>query len=238
MAIREIVDGRGRRFSILDDDQGVEIELCFGDKWAAESRAKELGVSRKEVDGSFIAHKVTAREEDAASCGVPQRKILRERGEGVFEPLTSVEAPAPPVSATNPTNLPVDDFGNVLDGEELKDVEPKTAVILNEQHSLLPAQTALLDAKFGAGGWKIFPVPATGWTRQEIETLAVELAEPARALAVVFASPIPLLIARLAARKDLVLVFHNDRRVAKEVPDGKGGVKVIHTVAPDGWELA
>ncbi len=118
----------------------------------------------------------------------------------------------------------------------------KALVIINVSHQLLPSQVERLDATFGPGNWKRLDVPEAGWPRKKQERLASLLC--CRTL--VFASPVPLLLARSAAiRVHLdpamafwgLWVFHNDTRVAKEVPDGKGGVKVIHTVANTGWEL-
>ena len=117
----------------------------------------------------------------------------------------------------------------------------KALVVLNEQHSLLPDQKRKLDRTFG-GGWEIFPVPAEGWTRDQMEVEIHLRLEEFRGV-VVFASPIPLLIKLCTLSMALldipwgVMLFHNDRRVAKEVPDGKGGTKIIHTIAPEGWEL-
>ena len=116
-----------------------------------------------------------------------------------------------------------------------------TLVVLNVAHKLLPAQVEQLNLRFG-DKWELFPVPEDGWTATRQSDLACELVERQ----VVFASPVPLLLARLAASKvrlDPAMafwglwIFHNDLRIAKEVPDGHGGVKVIHTVAPDGWQL-
>jgi hypothetical protein len=52
---------------------------------------------------------------------------------------------------------------------------------------------------------------------------------------VVFVSPIPAMIKRLVATKgaDEVLIFCNDKREKKELPNGK----VIYVVAQDGWYL-
>lgn len=66
--------------------------------------------------------------------------------------------------------------------------------------------------------------------------------------AVVFASPVPFLLKELSklsvfaeyhgdhaeeAERYSVLVFHNDRRDKKELPDGR----IIQTVAATGWQL-
>lgn len=119
-------------------------------------------------------------------------------------------------------------------------------VIINEQHKLLPDQHRLLNDAFPAG-WARWDIPEKGLTAEAQAAAAAELCEHP----VVIASPVPFLTARLAAikaaraQRDLFLntqinlwVFHNDKRVAKEIPDGKGGVRVIHTVSPDGWILA
>lgn len=121
----------------------------------------------------------------------------------------------------------------------------KTIVILNQSHKLLPQQQELLNSTFQ--DWEILPVPDKGWDFNRQCQLAAELCEHP----LVFASPVPFLLARVVAikaaraQRDLFLntqinlwVFHNDKRVAKEIPDGKGGVRVIHTVSPDGWILA
>lgn len=122
----------------------------------------------------------------------------------------------------------------------------KALVVFNQAHKLLPQQEELLNANFPRG-WQILPVPEEGWDFERQCELAAELCEHP----LVFASPVPFLLARVAAikaaraQRDLFLtikvdlwVFHNDSRVAREVPDGKGAVKVIHTVAPHGWILA
>ena len=128
-----------------------------------------------------------------------------------------------------------------LDGDEDEDVETPAPVlvVLNEDHLLLPAQTAALDAQFGPGSWDILPIPRAGLTLDQIRELVEELSEARWSpdQAIVFASPIPAFIS-LAHRAGLdVRVFHNDRRVAREVPDGKGGVRVIHTVSAEGWVI-
>ena len=120
-------------------------------------------------------------------------------------------------------------------------------VVINQQHKLLPDQERLLNETFTAG-WFRWDVPADGLTAEAQAAAASELS----IWPVVIASPVPFLTARLAvikamrAQRGLFLdeeaqialwVFHNDSRIAKEIPDGKGGVKVLHTVAPEGWQL-
>lgn len=139
----------------------------------------------------------------------------------------------------------------------------RAKVILNESHRLLPDQERLLNENL-PGGWELLSVPADGWDLEQqlqvVDKLRTETAP------VVLASPVPVLLGKLvssrAARREAllaeawsprcsddrarelhrvlpgpVLVLHNDSRVAREVPDGKGGVKVVHTVAPTGWQL-
>ena len=45
----------------------------------------------------------------------------------------------------------------------------KAKVVLNEQHTLMEEQTKLLNEKFGEDGWEILPVPASGWTKEQME---------------------------------------------------------------------
>jgi hypothetical protein len=127
----------------------------------------------------------------------------------------------------------------------------KAMVFINEQHKLLPEQKKILDMKYW-DNWELFSVPAEGWTLKEIDKIAETFQSGEIAI---FVSPIPALISRLAFSSGAwsfeesinhqpdsvycggVWVFHNDHRVSKEVPDGKGGVRIIKTVAPTGWQL-
>ena len=117
----------------------------------------------------------------------------------------------------------------------------KTKVVINEQHSLLPNQVEILDSKFQINGWELFKIPAEGLT------LAAQIATAGRIQenpGVVFASPVPVLLARcvaLAVEADSlggglrgsIWILHNDHREKKELPGGK----VIMTVAQTGWQL-
>ena len=115
--------------------------------------------------------------------------------------------------------------------------EGTALVFLNEQHTLLPSQEDALNARFET--WNLIRVPATGWTLSEMdETLNAILPMTN----VVFGSPIPYMIgaASSRARNEMwgVFILHNDKRCAKEVKDRETGqTKVIHTLAPDGWQL-
>lgn len=114
----------------------------------------------------------------------------------------------------------------------------KCIVVINEQHEMLQSQVDKVKRIFL--DFEYFRVPATGLTRKEIFKQVANwifMAEEDE-LTIVFVSPIPLMIGLCASEPSFITgIFHNDKRVAKEVPDGKGGVKVIHAVAPDGWEL-
>jgi len=122
-------------------------------------------------------------------------------------------------------------------------------VIINEQHTLLDVQNELLLNKFGVDGWNTLPVPAKGWTREEMD--AVMASDIFKTKTVVFVSPIPYLIKMLTAAAmanmhlpniitkysrtvESVLLMCNDTREKRELPNGK----IIFTVAKTGWYLA
>ena len=125
-------------------------------------------------------------------------------------------------------------------------MERETLVVVNEDHTLLPEQREILQNRFGTS-WKTVAVPRRGWTIKEQKKFAQSL----KGERVVFVSPIPFLLKRLAhsaacwawghelsGPADSVyceecLVFTNDHREAKELPDGR----IIHVIAKTGWEL-
>lgn len=123
----------------------------------------------------------------------------------------------------------------------------KAKVIINEQHSLLPSQEEALNSQFE--GWEFYKVPAEGWTLEEmIEEVDDDLIQYNSEYAIVFASPVPYLLAHCASvsgRIDtareygsetpelFVYLFHNDVREKKELPNGK----VISVTAREGWQL-
>ena len=141
----------------------------------------------------------------------------------------------------------------------------KALVVCNAQHNLFPEQEELLSSQFGEDSWELLPIPAEGWDLLYMKDRVRYLAEWAHGVrttentpmfenstppiavgetfTLVFASPVPGLMA-LWAREMATMdgaanmsAFHNDCRVSKEVPDGKGGVRLIKTVAPTGWVL-
>lgn len=111
----------------------------------------------------------------------------------------------------------------------------KNQVIINEQHSLFDEQIELLNKL--VGDWERLNVPQSGWTLEEIQNIAYELYTQycKRRFTTVFASPIPAMLKEILTYcdSDNVLVFHNDTRVKKELPNGK----VIMTISPVGWQL-
>jgi len=135
---------------------------------------------------------------------------------------------------------------------EKKEIKIKAKVILNEQHSLLPDQERVLDEKFGVGNWETLPIPASGWTLEDMDNVAMSF----QGEEVVFASPVPVLIKWLSGAVEsrdtlkawglnlkhevdvsCVWVFHNDRRKAREVTLNDGQKRIIHSVAETGWKL-
>ena|SRR5690606_4092476 len=121
-------------------------------------------------------------------------------------------------------------------------------VIMNENHSLLPEQEEILEREYE--GFDILPVPAEGWTLEEMDSKVEEIStmklqEGKYYLDIVFVSPIPYMMRELT-RKEIyfvneyaeqtnrfVRIFHNDRREKKELPNGK----IIQVVAQTGWQL-
>jgi len=118
-------------------------------------------------------------------------------------------------------------------------------VIINEQHVLTQDQVRILETSFP--DFELLPIPSRGLSRADLERLAGELLRSVEA--VVFASPVPLLLAimagrcgrSLAARNDgehpsgtpPVFLFHNDSRTKSETLDGR----ISAALSPDGWEL-
>jgi len=114
----------------------------------------------------------------------------------------------------------------------------KQLVVINEQHKLMPDQIRALNEKFGEGFWERLDAPADGWTaEQQISKLAMV----GTFEGYVFASPIPFMLMEASKQAGQggrsVWVFHNDNRDKKEVDDGKGGRKLISTVAATGWQI-
>lgn len=119
-----------------------------------------------------------------------------------------------------------------------------TRIIINEQHSLNPAQGRILGERFAS--FEFVRIPAHGLTRPQQEALAEKLL--ADAWPVVFVSPVPLLLAIMAGRcgpnasarpgahpasMPQLFLFHNDVRIKTETADGR----ISSMLAPEGWEL-
>jgi hypothetical protein len=112
----------------------------------------------------------------------------------------------------------------------------KVIVILNESHHLLPDQERVLNAEFAHAEIAILHVPSSGWTLLEMRKV---IENDIGNNPVVFASPIPAMILMLVNKRagNGVYVLHNDNRVAREIRNNDGTVKIIHTVAADGWQV-
>ena len=108
----------------------------------------------------------------------------------------------------------------------------KVIVIINETHSLFPEQKNILKERFD--DVEFVTVPAEGWSLETMRDVANALqSRAAEGATIVFASPIPFLLKELAQRSKNVLVFHNDHREKKELPDGR----IVQIVAATGWRL-
>ena len=106
----------------------------------------------------------------------------------------------------------------------LQGVKKHPVVVMNEQHTLLPAQEALLPEKY-----TMVPVPASGWDLEMIRAKSDQWGSRE----VILVSPIPALMSIRAKEGLPFRVMHNDKREKKELPDGK----IISVLAKDGWEL-
>jgi len=121
----------------------------------------------------------------------------------------------------------------------------KTAVIMNEQHTLLEEQETILNDRFP--GWEYLKVPAKGWNKNEIDEVIRSLSKHGT---VIFVSPLPYMVKEMSRQAGLaeagaicpdriytsapkVLIFHNDSRTKKELPNGK----TVSVTAKTGWEL-
>ncbi len=106
-------------------------------------------------------------------------------------------------------------------------------VVINEAHTLTEQQAALI------GEHERYNLPAGGATLAQAEDMAKELASKhmfGRA-DILIVSPFPALMVKLGRRGVPYRVLHKDKRVADEVTNPDGSKKVIHHVAPDGWEI-
>ena len=109
----------------------------------------------------------------------------------------------------------------------------KAKVVISESHHLMQEQIKILNNMF-AQNWERFDVPSQGWTLSEQEIKVRELLKEQDVI--IFASPIPAMIkmcVRQSARANNVLIFHNDNRDKKELPNGR----IIMVVAKEGWQL-
>jgi len=124
----------------------------------------------------------------------------------------------------------------------------KAYVIINENHSLLPEQQRILEEKFE---YEIIPVPATGWTLEEMKKKAESICYKAAGAevqyvgqgrkvvyfpakspgnAVIFVSPIPYLLKELAVRS--IRPDYGELATYRAYD-----VLVFHNDAKKGWQL-
>lgn len=111
----------------------------------------------------------------------------------------------------------------------------ETYLVINEAHTLLPDQVRELREK-GFDNYEEIRIPKEGWDARTRLSRAHSWAR--RGGRYIFVSPEPVILGRMAYfaafRKDVaVYVFSNDRRVKKELPDGR----IVQTIAPVGWRL-
>jgi len=107
-------------------------------------------------------------------------------------------------------------------------------VIKNVTHRLFEEQQVLIEELANADEIKYLEVPADGWDLQEMNRVLENFESYAGDTKFVFVSPIPYLLKETVKRYgDQVLIFHNDRREKKELPDGR----IIQVVASKGWQL-
>ena len=108
----------------------------------------------------------------------------------------------------------------------------KAKLVINEQHKLLPNQEQVLKEE--GIEYELVKIPSDGLTIDQQFELADELSKEE---AVVFVSPVPIVLAHLSYLRGCgvgtkIYVFANDKREKIE----QNG-KIIYTVAKDGWKL-
>jgi hypothetical protein len=112
----------------------------------------------------------------------------------------------------------------------------KSIVVINESHQLFPEQMRLLQERYDK--IEYLKVPSEGWDRNKIESVTYDLIQNSKGFTqdIVVVSPIPLMLRDLSANSINsynILIFHNDKRCKKELPNGK----IIQVVSETGWEL-
>jgi hypothetical protein len=108
-------------------------------------------------------------------------------------------------------------------------------VIKNETHQLFDEQQMLIEQlATNADEIKVLEVPADGWDLQEMNRVLENFESYPNDTKFIFVSPIPYLLKETVKRYcDQVLIFHNDRREKKELPDGR----IIQVVSSTCWQL-
>jgi len=114
----------------------------------------------------------------------------------------------------------------------------KINYVINQAHSLMPEQDSILNSLIDEGDNLIrVDIPEEGLNLDKQIELAHSLMDEMREEDyLVFVSPIPCMLGYICAQIESsqnVLVFGNDRRDKKELPNGK----IIQVVSPTGWYL-
>ncbi len=114
----------------------------------------------------------------------------------------------------------------------------KINYVINQAHSLMPEQDSILNSLIHEGDNLIrVDIPEEGLNLDKQIELAHSLMDEMREEDyLVFVSPIPCMLGYICAQIESsqnVLVFGNDRRDKKELPNGK----IIQTVSQTGWYL-
>lgn len=110
----------------------------------------------------------------------------------------------------------------------------KYVLIINEAHDIFKDQMFLLEYSY-----ERLNLSNNGETLEYMKEVIIPdlCARSEEGQIIVFASPVGALMSLCSAKKIPFMSFHNDKRDAKEIPDGKGGKKVIHSVSSTGWVL-
>ena len=114
----------------------------------------------------------------------------------------------------------------------------KINYVINQAHSLMEEQSEILNSLIDEGDDLIrVNIPEEGLTlSKQIELSHSLMDEMSEDDYLVFVSPVPCMLAYVSAQLETsqnVLVFGNDKRDKKELPNGK----IIQTVSQTGWYL-
>lgn len=118
--------------------------------------------------------------------------------------------------------------------------ERKVQVVLNSNRVLLPSQMDVLNKTFGEGKWEVFSVPVSEGIDHMTQNI---IADRLLMFDVVFATPIPYMMARLSYRSGVlnmrnIYILHNDSRPTKSVYNKKKRqYEMIHVLPETNWVI-